>query len=395
MQPLIEVSNLKEGYQDCPFCQRPKKFKVSGSSFKCFHPGCAKQGNSLDFLVLTGTDEKTAQSKVYESSDPKAWVDRCRFLEQAFAVYQTGVDSDTTSFLNQRGYDNCLNAPDIFYGHARGDNYLASRLPLQDCIKYRLAYPNGNDFFRDRIIFPIRDSKGRLVHLQGRATNPDEDLRWLSTPSKFGPEKTEQTTLPISRYLFDATRYHAKESIDWLFLAEGISDTLSLIELDAPAVGCFGVEIELVRFVSLFSKVKNLVVCLDNDKYALLTPKQNLYKSWTPMLPRLVELQAWLPNLNIWCLPPPNRPGIKDMNNWITEAALSKEAFADYLLKHRLSLMDFAIKSYGFQVEYHPHILKLLSLSREPAVDSEKFRNLMNLVNNDPVQYLLQLHPYF
>lgn len=388
--------NLKDGYQDCPFCHRTKKLKVSAHHYRCYHPECSQQGGLIDFAMHFKQCDRKAAIKIIKelegqsTADISAWKERSQFFELVFSTYQNGVDDQTLEFLNGRGYVKALESEGILFGHAVGDRFLQDQgVQLKDLMKYGLAYPDGREFFRNRVIFPVRDYKGRLVHMQGRATNGDEDLRWLSTSSKL----ESMTVAPISQYLYEAHYYMERDKIEWLFLAEGISDGLSLVEMDVPAVACFGVEVDLIRFTKLFERVSNLVVLLDNDRYALLTPYAGQYKSWRAMLPHLVELKLNLPQLNIWCCPPPTKSGIKDINNWLNKG-LTSELFGQYVIEHKQSLFDFLLTSFGQQLEFHPLLIKLLA-TESGAEESERFRKLITDLRPDFVSYLIDLHGYF
>jgi hypothetical protein len=398
---LVEVAtllspslDLKLGYQDCPFCKRTKKFKVSPHSFRCYHPECNKKGGALDFIMFNKScDLPTAIKFIKDAEGSKTdfagWLERSRFLEQIFCGYENAVNDQTLDFLNGRGYITALEDSNIRIGHAIGDTPLQDiGFPLENLIKYGLAYPDGKEFFRDRVIFPIRDFKGRMVHLQGRTTLSDIDLRWLSTSSK----NEAITVAPINQYLYEGDYYSNRESIEWLFLCEGISDGLSLIELNVPAVACFGVDINLLRFDKLFNKVKNLVVLLDNDVYPLLSVNAGLPKSWTAMLPYLVELQQATPQLNIWCCPPPVQPGIKDVNNWL-QSGLTANQFARYVMDHKACLFDFTLKIYAKDLRFHKFMLQLLTMPKF-APKIEQFRKLVDL-QPDLIQYIIALHEQF
>jgi DNA primase len=40
----------------------------------------------------------------------------------------------------------------------------------------------GNDRFRDRVMFPIRDARGRVIAFGGRALRPDVPAKYLNSP---------------------------------------------------------------------------------------------------------------------------------------------------------------------------------------------------------------------
>jgi hypothetical protein len=308
-------------------------------------------------------------------------------LQKAFQHYQAAITDETLEFLNNRGYTSVLE--EIPFGYAPSPNYLQDcGIPLKDLVEVGLAYSSGQEFFNNRVIFPILDTKCRLVHLQGRSLDPDEDLRWLSTNSKIGSESIS----PICNYLFQANEYEGKESIDYLFLAEGVSDTLSLLELNIPAVGCFGVQVNLLKFVSLFSKVNVLIAVLDNDRYDVLRKTAGEYKSWTPMVYWLTELQEALPNLNILCCPPPSSPGIKDVNDWLN-TGVTPQGFSSHIKKTGLPLTQFVLKHYGQSWQHQALITRLVSIHRKPQ-EVELYRQIILELEDDWMTYLLNASGY-
>jgi len=379
---------LKLGYNDCIFCNRQKKLKVTQSYYRCYHPDCAKHGTVTDFIKeIKNCSLRDAQSFLSQSEGGSntGWKKRIDFLEKVFVCYRQAITDEVLEFLNGRGYYTALE--EIPFGFAPSSNYLQScGFKLSALVEQGLAYPTGKEFFQNRVVFGIRDLRGNLVHLQGRSVVQEESLRWLSTPTVKGVSS-------INNYLFEGHYYRSRENIDWLFLAEGISDGLSLIELDVPAVSCFGVQIDLCHFLNIFSKVSNLCVVLDNDRYPLLSSQNaGLYKSWTPMIYSLVELQKMLPRLHIWCCPPPNVSGVKDVNDWLRQG-ISPTSFAEYVQSHATKLLPFALTALGGSWEHQPILIK--SLGDNPRQEElELFKNCQQSLEPDPTKYLLKAFRY-
>lgn len=377
--------HLKVGYQKCPFCKRDQKFRVLNNRYKCFHPECQQQGTIVDLVQWHKNCSRSKAIQLVRGEDFQArdaWKKRNHLLSQVFSSYQNGLTDECLDFLNQRGYGICLES--VEFGFARGSQYLQSRgFDLAELVSLGLAYSDGREFFRDRVIFGIRDFKSRLVHLQGRSIHAEESVRWLSTPSHFN----DQDINPITNYLFGGNQ-HIDNPPEWLFLAEGISDALTLIELNVPCVACFGVQVNLCRFTALFEKATNLVVVLDNDVYPLMTEHAGLYKSWTPMLESLTQLQTAFPQLKIWCAPPPNIKGIKDVNNWYMTEKLTPESFAQGIKRQSQTLFDFALNTFRGHREYHPLLLRLL----KAQPNSQRRETYRQILPTDIVSYLLEVY---
>lgn len=391
------LPKLKEGYQDCPFCKRPKKLRVTGDQhYKCFHPECGKSGSVYDFLIQMGRaksfqEAATVLGSNYSKSSKKDWFRRMTTLTTAFELYEVAITDECLSYLNDRGYGEVLESQR--FGYAPDGGYLQERgMRLADLVEVGLAYQTGQEFYRNRVVFPVCDREGRIVHFQGRSLDADAEVRWLATPSRS--DQSEIAISPITHYLYNAHSYlRTEEEIDVLFLQEGVSDCLSMLQLGVKAVACFGVEVSLVRHTALFEKVKHLFVMLDGDRYAVGTPKAGLYKSWTPMLSHLVDLKKSLPNLEIWCAPPPNQPGIKDINNWLRSGLLTPTSLESYLRENAKRLEVFATENLGDHWQFHPLLATLVGVKSYPE-DIERLREYAAKLEPDPIKYAIELIKY-
>lgn len=380
-----------EGYQSCPFCHREKKFRVSaGQYYKCFHPACNKHGGVLDFIVDFGSAASRDEARKFIGGfkDSTQWLWRTQRLETVLYAYMEAINDQVLEFLDQRGYAHAIDGENPYaveFGYAPHSRYLQENgFELEELIKIGLARPDGTEFFSNRVIFPVRDFKCRLVHMQGRSMDPDEDLRWLSSPSRL----PDSTITPITNYLYNAHSFNEDESIDWLVMSEGVSDGLSLIGIDVPAVSCFGIQVNLLRFIEFFRKVNNLLVLFDNDRYAIGTEFAGQYKSWPPILKSLVELKAARPELNILCALPPEIPGIKDTNDWI-KTGITNEAFTKYIRVESKPIGEFALEVLGPYWEHQSTLIELVNTD-EGLID--QFKQTIHELEPDPVKYLLKVY---
>ena len=105
-------------------------------------------------------------------------------------------------------------------------------------------------YYKHRLIFPYLDKDFRPFYFQARAiekeTKPKEQNLTGTVP------------FPYNLSVLD-------EKPGWVYLCEGVIDTLTLIEKKMPAVGVPGVQAFKASFVPLF-KNKKVVLCFDNDE---------------------------------------------------------------------------------------------------------------------------------
>lgn len=119
------------------------------------------------------------------------------------------------------------------------------------------------DFFRDRIVFPIRDARGRLISFGGRSMDPNARAKYLN-----GPE----------RLLFDkgnALYNHQEARVacgrgQTLVVAEGYMDVIALAEAGFEAtVAPLGTAITDRQLQLMWRMSSEPVIALDGDKAGL------------------------------------------------------------------------------------------------------------------------------
>ncbi len=119
------------------------------------------------------------------------------------------------------------------------------------------------DRFRGRIIFPIRDGRGRAISLGGRAMDPNARAKYLN-----GPE-TEIFDKGRTLYNLDRAREAAGKGAT-LILAEGYMDVIALSEAGfGGAVAPLGTAVTEEQLRLLWRIGAEPVVALDGDKAGL------------------------------------------------------------------------------------------------------------------------------
>ena len=379
------------GYQDCPFCRGSNKLRVQDDYYNCFNPDCDTKGDVYSFLRQTGKVSSFLEAynmlsiKVGLKDSYHAYVKSVDTIEAAFNIYKKSYNEDAYDFLISRGYKN-IDSP--FFkrniGFAPADKALLaeSNLDKNELINLGLLYENGAEYYSNRVIIAIRNSKGRVVHMQGRDLDPGSTLRWKSTKNSLNG------SIPsITHYLFNESTCLRSDNTKTLLLSEGATDALSLIDMGIECVSTFGINADMTRHLKLFSKYKNLVVLMDGDRYSLNNSNSGLYKSWSQFIKCLVELQIKLPELTIICCPPPSTNKIKDINDWYKEG-LTKKALQEYVKKNGVDLHAFINKEFGHRLEYHPYILR--ATRANPTNRNKRlFKETIDKIGFEPVDYLL------
>jgi DNA primase len=116
------------------------------------------------------------------------------------------------------------------------------------------------DFYRGRIMFPIRDRNGNLIGFGGRVMNPDEEPKYLNSPDSF--------LFPKSRTLFGY--YFAKRKISADIppvFVEGYLDVITAHQAGfAQCVATLGTSMTEEQ-ADMLSKISSrVIICYDADK---------------------------------------------------------------------------------------------------------------------------------
>lgn len=115
------------------------------------------------------------------------------------------------------------------------------------------------DRFRDRIIFPIRDSRGRVIAFGGRAFG-DEKPKYLNSPETPVFQKSQELY-----GLFEAKQN--TKVLDQILVVEGYMDVIVLAQHGITnAVATLGTSVNSQHIRKLFKLVSKVVLCFDGDK---------------------------------------------------------------------------------------------------------------------------------
>ncbi len=129
-----------------------------------------------------------------------------------------------------------------------------------------LISPEGGgqpyDRFRDRLMFPILDARGRIVSFGGRAMNPDDRAKYLNGPeSPLFHKGATLYGLPEARRILGAES-KGKAAI---IVVEGYMDVIACQRAGLPAVAPMGTALTEDQMALLWRTSSEPVLCFDGD----------------------------------------------------------------------------------------------------------------------------------
>ncbi len=129
-----------------------------------------------------------------------------------------------------------------------------------------LIAPEGGgqpyDRFRDRLMFPILDARGRIVSFGGRAMNPDDRAKYLNGPeSPLFHKGSMLYGLPEARRILGAE----SKSDQSIVVVEGYMDVIACQRAGVPAVAPMGTALTEEQMAVLWRVSHEPVLCFDGD----------------------------------------------------------------------------------------------------------------------------------
>lgn len=129
-----------------------------------------------------------------------------------------------------------------------------------------LISPEGGgqpyDRFRDRLMFPILDGRGRLVSFGGRAMNPDDRAKYLNGPeSPLFHKGATLYGMPEARRILGAD----SRGEQGIVVVEGYMDVIACQRAGLPAVAPMGTALTEEQMALLWRVSPEPVLCFDGD----------------------------------------------------------------------------------------------------------------------------------
>ena len=269
----------KEYWACCPFHnEKSSSFSVSQNKqfYHCF--GCQQHGNAISFLMdydhmeFVESIEALAQmigvDVPYEKGQAQA--QPVKGSESIFSTLQQCSDfylaqlkqhAEAIEYLKQRGISG-ETARDFAIGYAPpGWNNLTGEPKTLTEAGMLIEKDNGQhyDRFRRRMMFPIRDRRGRTIAFGGRVINAEDNPKYLNPPESPVFHKGDEIY-----GLYELKK--AVSLIDQIFITEGYMDVIALAEHGVKtAVATLGTAINNAQIEKLFRSCKTLVFCFDGD----------------------------------------------------------------------------------------------------------------------------------
>ncbi|MEC8497798.1 MAG: DNA primase [Pseudomonadota bacterium] len=268
--------------------ERTPSFTVNDEKqfYHCFSTN--KHGDIFTFLVEVGglsfpeaveklADEAGVQLRTFSPAEEEKF-NKSKKLYEALEISKSFFssqifDNDNSlalRYLKNRGLSNdIVNSYEIGYAPKGNklEKYLISNGVSHEImtlagmtIKDENKKDNFYDRFRNRIIFPIRDIRNRVVGFGGRVINTEEQPKYLNSPET--PVFHKGGLL----YNFSKIRPNIKNN-DNLIVVEGYMDVVSLASKGLHnAVAPLGTALTETQLNLLWKETDSPIICFDGDK---------------------------------------------------------------------------------------------------------------------------------
>lgn len=289
----VKLKKAGKNYQACcPFHnEKTPSFTVAQDKqfYHCF--GCGAHGNAISFIMefdrlefveaieelarFHGLDVPREQSSRPAMSEAKKQQQQTDYalMESVTRFFQHQLKHHKDSakaidYLKQRGLSGeIVKQWEIGYAPPEWDAVLKTfgtdATRVQQLLDLKLISQNDKgrryDFFRDRIMFPIRDRRGRVVGFGGRVMG-DGGPKYLNSP--------ETRIFHKGHELFGY--YQAKQQnrqLDKVIIVEGYMDVVALSQFDITiATAALGTATTPEHLQMIMRSTGKIVCCYDGDR---------------------------------------------------------------------------------------------------------------------------------
>jgi DNA primase len=274
----------------CPFHdERTPSFSVDAQEklYHCF--GCGVGGDAIKFVeekeglgfaeAVEQLADRYGVELEREEEDPKAEARRQartrlqQLLERAAAYYsnylwESKEAGKARDYLAERGLsESVLKDFGVGFAPSAWDKILVAgqragfTVPEMHSVGLVQKSQKGGEYdrFRSRIMFPIRDARGRVLGFGGRAMRSDQGAKYVNT--------AETDFFHKSKILYGLDRARAAMTkANRALVVEGYTDVLALHQAGLEgAVGVMGTAITPDQVATLSGVVDEVVLALDAD----------------------------------------------------------------------------------------------------------------------------------
>ncbi len=273
----------------CPFHgEKTPSFSVNQSKqfYYCF--GCGARGNAINFLMdyehqgFVEALEELAQSAglevprtAFQGKEQQQLPDQFELMRQVAKYYQHQLThhqqaAKVSAYISQRGLSlDVVERFSLGYAPPGWDNVLnvigaGNKEKINNLVETGMLIrkDDGNgyyDRFRERLMFPIRDRRGRTIGFGGRILG-DGKPKYLNSP--------ETSLFHKGQELYGL--YELKQSlrhIDKVLVVEGYMDVVSLAQFGVNyVVATLGTATTSMHLEKLFRLSDHVIFCFDGDR---------------------------------------------------------------------------------------------------------------------------------
>lgn len=275
----------------CPFHnEKSPSFYVYADHYHCF--GCGAHGDAIGFVMQT---QNAGFMEAVEQLAAEAGLDVPRPSPEAAAAEKRRASLNDILDAAARHYQALLQAPE---GRAALDYLQRRGLTAETIRRFGLGFSGGGrgalaaefaragvnqtelveaglmkrnddgrfvDFFFNRVMFPIRDARGRMISFGGRIIG-DGQPKYLNGPeTSLFSKRRNLYGLDTARADLARRKPQAGERRQGLLVVEGYMDVIALAQAGFAAVAPLGTAITQEQVESLWQYEERPVFCFDGD----------------------------------------------------------------------------------------------------------------------------------
>jgi DNA primase len=286
--------SLKKAGKDfkacCPFHEeKTPSFTVVPTKqiYHCF--GCGESGGVIDFIMKFDhlAFVEAIETVAGESGISVIYDQTAKPVDSRFKRY-SNLMTELSSFYQNQLKQSSAKKKVVDYAKKRGisgtiakrfelgfatpgwsnlfDNYKSSEESIQDLVVMGMLVSKkdkGNDYydrFRDRLMFPIHNTKGNVIGFGGRVLSSKDNPKYLNSP--------ETPLFSKSKELYGL--YHCRKysrRIDYILVVEGYMDVIALHQQGITSVvATLGTATTPAHLQVLSRSAETIVFCFDGDK---------------------------------------------------------------------------------------------------------------------------------
>ena len=270
----------------CPFHEeRTPSFSVNAQDklFYCF--GCGKGGDVITFVrdteqldfaeAVEWLAERFRVTLEYEETSPQFEESRRRrerlyaVLDQATSFYErhlweSAQGVPVRAYLESRGLGEAV-CREFRLGLSPGTGLAAKAqqkgFTREELRRAGLTNARGNDYFPQRLMFPLADARGRIVGFQARKLREDDPLRGKYVNSPEG-DLFHKSAVLYGLNLARASIAKQERAV----VVEGNTDVIALRQAGFdPVVASMGTALTEQQLKELQRLTRRLYLCFDSD----------------------------------------------------------------------------------------------------------------------------------